>query len=135
MQRWHFKHAIVLEEGWLRLTLGACTGFRRRSGLFHASLSATRRRRIVPFLTGERRAVIHIVHIERRFVISSRWRPETGFAARRIACFGVAAHNAHIVEIFRARATTAKPRQALEVRGRGQCQMGECTHKLETTTG
>lgn len=89
----------------------------------------------MPFLTGERRAVIHFIHIERRLVIDGGRRPEPRFPARRIARFGVAAHNTHIVEIFLAWAATAKPCQALEIRGRGQSQMGERTDELETTTG
>src|SRR5690606_29546348 len=41
----------------------------------------------------------------------------------------------HIVKIFLAWTATAKSGQALEIRGRGQCQMGECAQKLESTTG
>ncbi len=132
MQRRHFEDTAILEEGRLCLALGARAGLRRRRGLFHASLAAAGRRRIVPFLTGERRAVIHIVNVERRFVIGSGRRSETGFTARCIARFRAAAHNAHIIL---AGAAASNTRQALEIRARGQGQMRQRADKLETATG
>ena len=92
MQRRHFKRTAILEEGRLRFALGARTRPWCRSSLFHAGLTGTRWRRIVPFLTSKWRAIIHI---ERWFIVRCGRRTETRFTTRHIA-----ARNMHIVKIF-----------------------------------